>query len=225
MSSSSSQHVPGQNFPLEEKSAAGVFLPSTSSSPPAQPVCPDTRALTQRVHHYLKTNQIQYSRFASLVLGVSQGRLSFLLGKPRPYQELGSRVKALYDRMQLWMDTRATYGNNPHLKMKGGKSSKVRPARAEIRTAGKGKRARSLFEVNESLELLVKEEDPESVESAVQSILTDGLNVESSEHDQVWEEQVLDVLGGESVSVMVVQADFEVPGACLGYLPEGDLFD
>ena len=115
--------------------------------------------------------------------------------------------------------------------MKGGKSSKVRPARAEIRTAAKGKRARSLFEVNASLELLVKEEDPESVESAVQSILTDGLNVESSEHEQVWEEQVLDVLeledvlGGESVSVMVVQADFEVPGACLVYLPEGDLID
>ena len=168
-----------------------------------------------------------------LVLGVSQGRLSFLLGKPRPYQELGSRVKALYDRMQFWMDTRATYGNNPHLKMKVGKSSKVRPARAEIRTAAKGKRARSLFEVNASLELLVKEEDPDSVESAVQSILTDGLNVESSEQEQVWEEQVLDVdvleledvLGGESVSVMVLQADFEVPGACLVYLPEGDLID
>ena len=45
------------------------------------------------------------------MLGVSQGRLSTLLGRPRPWDQL-----ALYARLHLWMDTRATYGNNPHAK-------------------------------------------------------------------------------------------------------------
>ena len=78
----------------------------------------DTVVLAARVRHYLKSNQIHWTRFASLVLGVSQSRLSILLGKPRPWGELGRRVQALYERMQLWMDTRATYGNNPYQKEK-----------------------------------------------------------------------------------------------------------
>ena len=74
----------------------------------------DTAELAARVRHYLKFNQIQSARFGSLVLGVSQGRLSTLLGHPRPWDQLGPRVRALYARLHLWMDTRATYSNNPH---------------------------------------------------------------------------------------------------------------
>ena len=78
----------------------------------------DTAVLAERVRHYLKANQIQWTRFSSLVLGVSQGRLSILLGKPKPWQQLAPRVRALYQRMLLWMDTKATFGNNPYMKVK-----------------------------------------------------------------------------------------------------------
>ena len=78
----------------------------------------NTAVLAERVRHYLKANQIQWTRFASLVLGVSQGRLSILLGKPKPWQQLAPRVRALYERMLLWMDTKATFGNNPYMKVK-----------------------------------------------------------------------------------------------------------
>ena len=78
----------------------------------------DTAAVAERVRHYLKFNQIQWTRFGALVLGVSQGRLSTLLGKPKPWHQLAPRVRALYQRMQLWMNTKATYGNNPYMKVK-----------------------------------------------------------------------------------------------------------
>ena len=48
----------------------------------------DTSLLAQRVTHYLRSNQILSARFAALVLGISQGRLSILLGKPRPWDLL-----------------------------------------------------------------------------------------------------------------------------------------
>ena len=127
----------------------------------------DTVVLAARVRHYLKSNQIHWTRFASLVLGVSQSRLSILLGKPRPWGELGRRVQALYERMQLWMDTRATYGNNPYQKDK----QPVKRFRGGIRgsrmvAASRNKRPRSLFEVEENVELLTKQEDLAAMQMA-----------------------------------------------------------
>ena len=127
----------------------------------------DTVVLAARVRHYLKSNQIHWTRFASLVLGVSQSRLSILLGKPRPWGELGRRVQALYERMQLWMDTRATYGNNPYQKEK----QPVKRLRGGFRgsrmvAASRNKRPRSLFEVEENVELLTKQEDLAAMQMA-----------------------------------------------------------
>ena len=56
----------------------------------------DTASLSTTVRHYLKTNQIQWGRFSSLVLGVSQSRLSTLLSKPQPWHLLKRREQALY---------------------------------------------------------------------------------------------------------------------------------
>ena len=105
----------------------------------------DTAAIAQRVRHYLKANQIQWTRFGTLVLGVSQGRLSILLGKPKPWRKLAPRVRALYQRMQLWMDTKATFGNNPYMKVKKEKIE-VKPKVQRISKAKKEKRRKSLFE-------------------------------------------------------------------------------
>ena len=65
------------------------------------------------------------------MLGVSQGRLSTLLGHPRPWDQLGPRVRALYARLHLWMDTRATYGNNPHAKQRLGKAARGKVGKKE----------------------------------------------------------------------------------------------
>ena len=109
----------------------------------------DPASLSTKVRHYLKTNQIQWSRFSSLVLGVSQSRLSTLLGKPQPWHLLTMREQAMYQRMQLWMDTRATYGNNPYFKEKRVKQAMGR----------KGKKPRSLFDMKDNMELLKQLED------------------------------------------------------------------
>ena len=111
----------------------------------------DTAAVAQRVRHYLKANQIQWTRFGALVLGVSQGRLSTLLGKPKPWQQLAPRVRALYQRMQLWMDTKATFGNNPYMKVKKEKAVVKNP---RVLKAKKEKRRKSLFEASGSYEPL-----------------------------------------------------------------------
>ena len=66
------------------------------------------------MRHYLNYNEIKWAVFAREVLGVGQARLSVLLGHPKPWSELRTRVKTYYQRMLEWMDTRATYGNNPY---------------------------------------------------------------------------------------------------------------
>ena len=97
---------------------ADLMEPSTSTSMNTMTLSTttavDTKALSIQVKHYLKSNQIKWSKFSSLVLGVSQSRLSTLLNKPEPFNSLTRRVQALYNRMDLWMRTKATYGNNPY---------------------------------------------------------------------------------------------------------------
>ena len=73
-------------------------------------------AVSQRVRHYLNYNQIKWERFGRLVLGIGQARLSVLLGHPKPWETLQLRVKTYYQRMNEWMETRATYGNNPFMR-------------------------------------------------------------------------------------------------------------
>merc|ERR1719357_1533517 len=71
--------------------------------------------------------------------------------------------------MQLWMDTRATYGNNPYQKEK----QPVKRFRGGIRgsrmvAASRNKRPRSLFEVEENVELLTKQEDLAAMHNIIQ---------------------------------------------------------
>jgi len=87
----------------------------------------DTTVLSKRVKHYLKFNQISYERFAKLMLGITQSRLSTLLNQPQSWEKLSERVRAYYRRLQFWMDFKATFGNNPYLQPSattGGKRKK-----------------------------------------------------------------------------------------------------
>jgi len=109
----------------------------------------DTKALSIKVKHYLKSNQIKWDKFSKLVLGVSQSRLSTLLNKPEPFDNLNRRVQALYERMDLWMRTRATYGNNPYFKDKN-----VRELKDKKRKASVIKKPRSLLDGEKNNEIL-----------------------------------------------------------------------
>ena len=129
-----------------------LSIMSITEATPPTPV--DIASLSTKVRHYLKSNQITWSRFSSLVLGVTQSRLSTLLGKPKPWHQLTRRVQALYERMQLWMDTRATYGNNPYCREKTAKKNKNKKMKSCAT-----KKPRSLFEGKESLEMLKQLED------------------------------------------------------------------
>jgi len=111
----------------------------------------DTVSLAYRVRHYLVYNQIQWNRFSTLVLGVSQSRLSTLLSKPKPWNTLSKRVQTLYERLQLWMDTRATYGNNPYYIEKNVRQTEGRGNKGK---KVEKKKPRSLLEGDDTKEML-----------------------------------------------------------------------
>ena len=85
-----------------------------------------------------------------MVLGVSQSRLSTLLSKPQPWHLLTKRVQALYQRMQLWMETRATYGNNPFHWEKNIAKFNIKKSMS----CGYKKKPRSLIKVEENVNVL-----------------------------------------------------------------------
>jgi len=135
----------------------------------------DTQSLSERVRHYLNYNHIQYNRFSSLVLGVSQSRLSNLLRKPKPWNILSKRVQALYERMQLWMDTRATYGNNPYYRQKVNGKVKSKKGKRVV-----NKKQRSLLEGDETIEILRQLEDY----TASKELVAEGFKVQEPVAEQ-----------------------------------------
>ena len=171
----------------------------------------DTAAVAERVRYYLKFNQIQWTRFASLVLGVSQGRLSTLLGKPKPWQQLAPRVQALYQRMQLWMDTKATFGNNPYMKVK--KEKPVVNRRRKTPSIKREKRRRSLFEASGSSALV-------PLEVRVDQGVLEEQGVDRMEQQVVVEEQVIHEVVVEEPAEQVV-----IENTSLGEVMLGNLVD
>ena len=173
----------------------------------------DTAAIAERVRHYLKANQIQWTRFGALVLGVSQGRLSILLGKPKPWNQLAPRVRALYQRMKLWMDTKATYGNNPYMKVKKEKAA-VKPRERKVSKAKKERRRKSLFDASGSYEpaLHFKVKDNQEImeeENAVREL-------KLMEEQVVIEEQVVEEVVVEGAAEQVVIENVALEGIMLG---------
>jgi len=179
----------------------------------------DTAAVAERVRYYLKFNQIQWTRFASLVLGVSQGRLSTLLGKPKPWQQLAPRVQALYQRMQLWMDTKATFGNNPYLKVK--KEKPVVNRKRKTPSIKREKRRRSLFEASGSSALVPFEVEVDQGVVEEQGVVDEELN--HMEQQVVVEEQVIHEVVVEEPAEQVVIENTSLGEVMLGNLVDLDL--
>ena len=150
-------------------------------------------------------------------------------------------MQALYERMQLWMDTRATYGNNPYQKVKVAKKTRGKMGGARVVATSRNRRPRSLFEVEENVELLNKQEDLTAVQNIVEEQNNtgeiSGQVVEDGQVDIDWEAElgldpvkmrgegdVMELLNGlpgtEVFSVMLVQENPEEPGTYLVSIPE-----
>eukprot|EP00095_Tigriopus_kingsejongensis_P003553 maker-scaffold800_size95497-snap-gene-0.6 protein:Tk03553 transcript:maker-scaffold800_size95497-snap-gene-0.6-mRNA-1 annotation:"homeobox protein cut isoform x8" len=67
----------------------------------------DTMQLTQRVKEVLAASNVGQKLFGEAVLGLSQGSVSELLCKPKPWHMLSIKGREPFIRMQLWL-------NDPH---------------------------------------------------------------------------------------------------------------
>ena len=110
-----------------------------------------TRSLARKVKHYLKSNRISWEKFSRLVLGVGSEKLGELLTRPEPWDTVEASEKVFYRRMELWMESRATYGNNPYKRARG------RPGKDVRKIDGEG-------DVNNNCEDVITEEDDDSLE-------------------------------------------------------------
>ncbi|XP_076344577.1 homeobox protein cut-like isoform X2 [Tachypleus tridentatus] len=63
----------------------------------------DTQSVTSKVKETLLTNNIGQKIFGELVLGLSQGSVSELLSKPKPWHMLSVKGREPFVRMQLWL--------------------------------------------------------------------------------------------------------------------------
>eukprot|EP00092_Neocalanus_flemingeri_P026642 GFUD01028877.1.p1 GENE.GFUD01028877.1~~GFUD01028877.1.p1 ORF type:complete len:323 (+),score=78.62 GFUD01028877.1:100-1068(+) len=177
-------------------------LPQVTSIHDCPPI--DTSSVSGQVRQYLKANQIQWTKFSTLVLGVTQSRLSTLLARPRPWHLLSKRVQGLYQRMKLWMDTKATYGNNPYLTERlpaaeWRRGSRGRPGK---KTIGRKMKPRSLFELEENSDLMRRQERCLSRCGIVEELTSNNINPDvfllgAKVVDQMEEELVGDPLSME----------------------------
>jgi len=62
----------------------------------------DTVEVARRVREILTTNNVGQRQFARYVLGLSQGTVSELLAKPKPWDRLTEKGKESYRRMNQW---------------------------------------------------------------------------------------------------------------------------
>ena len=64
----------------------------------------DTISVAQRVRDILSAHNIGQRQFARHVLGLSQGTVSELLSKPKPWDKLTEKGRESYRKMRQWAD-------------------------------------------------------------------------------------------------------------------------
>lgn len=166
----------------------------------------DTIGLSKRVKHYLKFNHINYERFARLLLGITQSRLSTLLNQPQPWDKLKDRVRAYYRRLQFWMDYKATFGNNPYMKPSPTTANKSKKKSSASKFCSEAK-PRSLLDVQENKAYLDEfdinvdamyanlHQSETEQSSAIASIQADGDTGESWNEDVIQDITIEDLRG------------------------------
>ncbi|MEE6468751.1 hypothetical protein FKM82_008366 [Ascaphus truei] len=101
-----------QNSPLPSSPAVSMSKPT---KPPVPPLTPeqyeiymyqdvDTIELTRQVKEKLAKNGICQRIFGEKVLGLSQGSVSDMLSRPKPWSKLTQKGREPFIRMQLWLN-------------------------------------------------------------------------------------------------------------------------
>uniref|UniRef100_UPI0009B315A0 homeobox protein cut-like 2 n=1 Tax=Monopterus albus TaxID=43700 RepID=UPI0009B315A0 len=67
----------------------------------------DTYAITKKVKEVLTDNNLGQRLFGETILGLTQGSVSDLLSRPKPWHKLSLKGREPFVRMQLWL-------NDPH---------------------------------------------------------------------------------------------------------------
>ncbi|XP_070591285.1 homeobox protein cut-like 1 isoform X4 [Erythrolamprus reginae] len=101
-----------QNSPLPSSPIVSLSKPSKPSVPPLTPEQyeiymyqeVDTIDLTRQVKEKLAKNGICQRIFGEKVLGLSQGSVSDMLSRPKPWSKLTQKGREPFIRMQLWLN-------------------------------------------------------------------------------------------------------------------------
>ncbi|KAL1269076.1 hypothetical protein QQF64_031365 [Cirrhinus molitorella] len=111
-SSKENQH-PQHAEPNGGKSTPGMMVPQQPHTPlgiqelVAMSPELDTYAITKRVKEVLTDNNLGQRLFGESILGLTQGSVSDLLSRPKPWHKLSLKGREPFVRMQLWL-------NDPH---------------------------------------------------------------------------------------------------------------
>ncbi|KAG8545602.1 hypothetical protein GDO81_006704 [Engystomops pustulosus] len=101
-----------QNSPLPSSPVVSIAKPTKPSVPPLTPEQyevymyqeVDTIELTRQVKEKLAKNGICQRIFGEKVLGLSQGSVSDMLSRPKPWSKLTQKGREPFIRMQLWLN-------------------------------------------------------------------------------------------------------------------------
>ncbi|XP_075052835.1 homeobox protein cut-like 1 isoform X2 [Mixophyes fleayi] len=101
-----------QNSPLPSSPVVSITKPTKPSVPPLTPEQyevymyqeVDTIELTRQVKEKLAKNGICQRIFGEKVLGLSQGSVSDMLSRPKPWSKLTQKGREPFIRMQLWLN-------------------------------------------------------------------------------------------------------------------------
>ncbi|XP_063850975.1 homeobox protein cut-like isoform X3 [Scylla paramamosain] len=88
----------------------------------------DTQVITTKIKEVLLANNIGQKLFGEAVLGLSQGSVSELLSKPKPWHMLSIKGREPFIRMQLWLNDPRNLEKLQHMKNERREASKRRRA-------------------------------------------------------------------------------------------------
>ncbi|XP_050690230.1 homeobox protein cut-like isoform X3 [Eriocheir sinensis] len=88
----------------------------------------DTQVITTKIKEVLLANNIGQKLFGEAVLGLSQGSVSELLSKPKPWHMLSIKGREPFIRMQLWLNDPRNVEKLQHMKNERREANKRRRA-------------------------------------------------------------------------------------------------
>ncbi|XP_051973630.1 homeobox protein cut-like 1 isoform X1 [Xyrauchen texanus] len=97
--SETSESQPGTPLPLPVPGHSGLSIQETVAMSPEL----DTYTITKKVKEVLTDNNLGQRLFGESILGLTQGSVSDLLARPKPWHKLSLKGREPFVRMQLWL--------------------------------------------------------------------------------------------------------------------------